>query len=61
MNIRMLCRVLGLILLILAGLLTVSGWILAAVRKKRNWRSYVFPLLLGLAAAGAALVVASSA
>ncbi len=42
-------------LLILAGLLTVSGWILAAVRKKRNWRSYVFPLLLGLAAAGAAL------
>ena len=30
------------------GILTVFSWILALLRKKRNWRSYVFPLLTAL-------------
>lgn len=31
-----------------AALLVAVGWFLAAARRKRNWRSYAFPLLIGL-------------
>ena len=37
-----------------AAALTLGGWILAAVRRKKNWRSYLFPLLVGALVAAVA-------